>query len=306
MVQQNNISIQVGDVTLSTKDIPKKGIDLKKLDSDTKALLSCFDANNDGKLSRSEIHNAISVFASQDKQYTEKVDDYTLITHKRDHKLDKNELNNVKLRTKQKIISQGAVIEAKQMEEVGSRLMGEENYKKIANEYLKTHTKTRKLNNNGKREAAKRLYFEMVRNKAIQSGKLSATYSKDWLQDANGNHYKFDGADFKKQDGVYMVAKNGSYKAKLKTDNPNKFVYCNYNQDGEAESIQLRSKDGKKAYVNKEHVAKKAGLVRDGEYYYTKDGRQYSWQGNKFIRDRIGEIDIDFSKINIGSDYYEE
>ena len=100
-----------------------------------------------------------------------------------------------------------------------------------------------------------------------------------------------------------MVAKNGSYKAKLKTDNPDKFVYCNYNQDGEAESIQLRSKDGKKAYVNKEHVAKKAGLVRDGEYYYTKDGRQYSWQGNKFIRDRIGEIDIN---ISIGSGYYEE
>ena len=299
MVQQNNISIQVGDVTLSTKDIPKKGIDLKKLDSDTKALLSCFDANNDGKLSRSEIHNAISVFASQDKQYTEKVDDYTLITHKRDHKLDKNELNNVKLRTKQKIISQGAVIEAKQMEEVGSRLMGEENYKKIANEYLKT----RKLNNNGKREAAKRLYFEMVRNKAIQSGKLSATYSKDWLQDANGNHYKFDGADFKKQDGVYMVAKNGSYKAKLKTDNPNKFVYCNYNQDGEAESIQLRSKDGKKAYVNKEHVAKKAGLVTDGEYYYTKDGKKYSWQNNKFIRNRSCETYIN---ISIGSGYYEE
>lgn len=299
MVQQNNISIQVGDVTLSTKDIPKKGIDLKKLDSDTKALLSCFDANNDGKLSRSEIHNAISVFASQDKQYTEKVDDYTLITHKRDHKLDKNELNNVKLRTKQKTISQGDAMAAK-LEEAVNTLTGEEvNYKKLANKYLKTQ----KLNNNGKREAAKRLYFEMVRNKAIQSGKLSATYSKDWLQDANGNHYKFDGADFKKQDGVYMVAKNGSYKAKLKTDNPNKFVYCNYNQDGEAESIQLRSKDGKKAYANKEHVAKKAGLVRDGEYYYTKDGRQYSWQGNKFIRDRIGEIDIN---INIGSGYYEE
>lgn len=299
MVQQNNISIQVGDVTLSTKDIPKKGIDLKKLDSDTKALLSCFDANNDGKLSRSEIHNAISVFASQDKQYTEKVDDYTLITHKRDHKLDKNELNNVKLRTKQKTISQGDAMAAK-LEEAGNTLTGEEvNYKKLANKYLKTQ----KLNHNGKREAAKRLYFEMVRNKAIQSGKLSATYSKDWLQDANGNHYKFDGADFKKQDGVYMVAKNGSYKAKLKTDNPNKFVYCNYNQDGEAESIQLRSKDGKKAYVNKEHVAKKAGLVTDGEYYYTKDGKKYSWQNNKFIRNRSGETYIN---ISIGSDYYEE
>ena len=299
MVQQNNISIQVGDITLSTKDIPKKGIDLKKLDSDTKALLSCFDANNDGKLSRSEIHNAISVFASQDKQYTEKVDDYTLITHKRDHKLDKNELNNVKLRTKQKTISQGDAMAAK-LEEAVNTLTGEEvNYKKLANKYLKTQ----KLNNNGKREAAKRLYFEMVRNKAIQSGKLSATYSKDWLQDANGNHYKFDGADFKKQDGVYMVAKNGSYKAKLKTDNPNKFVYCNYNQDGEAESIQLRSKDGKKAYVNKEHVAKKAGLVTDGEYYYTKDGKKYSWQNNKFIRNRSCETYIN---ISIGSGYYEE
>lgn len=299
MVQQNNISIQVGDVTLSTKDIPKKGIDLKKLDSDTKALLSCFDANNDGKLSRSEIHNAISVFASQDKQYTEKVDDYTLITHKRDHKLDKNELNNVKLRTKQKTISQGDAMAAK-LEEAVNTLTGEEvNYKKLANKYLKTQ----KLNNNGKREAAKRLYFEMVRNKAIQSGKLSATYSKDWLQDANGNHYKFDGADFKKQDGVYMVAKNGSYKAKLKTDNPDKFVYCNYNQDGEAESIQLRSKGGKKVYVNKEHVAKKAGLVTDGEYYYTKDGKKYSWQNNKFIRNRSCETYIN---ISIGSGYYEE
>ena len=299
MVQQNNISIQVGDVTLSTKDIPKKGIDLKKLDSDTKALLSCFDANNDGKLSRSEIHNAISVFASQDKQYTEKVDDYTLITHKRDHKLDKNELNNVKLRTKQKTISQGDAMAAK-LEEAVNTLTGEEvNYKKLANKYLKTQ----KLNNNGKREAAKRLYFEMVRNKAIQSGKLSATYSKDWLQDVNGNYYKFDGADFKKQDGVYMVAKNGSYKAKLKTDNPDKFVYCNYNQDGEAESIQLRSKGGKKVYVNKEHVAKKAGLVTDGEYYYTKDGKKYSWQNNKFIRNRSWETDIN---ISIGSGYYEE
>lgn len=36
MATPNNISVKIGNITLSTNDIPKKGIDLNKVDKESK------------------------------------------------------------------------------------------------------------------------------------------------------------------------------------------------------------------------------------------------------------------------------
>ena len=71
MTQPKGVSIKIGNVTLSTANIPKEGIDLTKLSEDAKKSLSIFDTNDDGKLSRTEINNAILKFARADKTHTE-------------------------------------------------------------------------------------------------------------------------------------------------------------------------------------------------------------------------------------------
>ena len=52
MTPPKDVSIKIGNVTLSTANIPDNGIDLTKLSDEKKENLSIFDTNDDGKLSR--------------------------------------------------------------------------------------------------------------------------------------------------------------------------------------------------------------------------------------------------------------
>ena len=247
----NNISIKVGSVTLNSNDIPKDGIDLNKASKNSKEILSCFDVNNDGKLSRQEIKNAISVFSSKDENI--KTD---LGTVAKDGVLDDKELSNVKIYdTQQK--------RAKNVAEL--------------------------------KNAAEVLVKNMVREKMD----LQPTYNDNWAKDSSGTHYKWNGATYQKQDNVYFVAKNGSYKTKDKTDDKNAFIHTTYMPNGLPKSIQLKTADNKKAYANPNFVDKKVGnhiprgisttIEENGDIHshiQTPEEAGWRWDknGNKFVR----------------------
>mgnify|MGYP004629336433 CR=1 FL=1 len=213
MATPNNISVKIGNITLSTNDIPEKGIDLNKVDKESKTILSCFNTDNDKEhLSASEIRHAISVFASKDKPMNT---DLGIVP--KDGILVDEELSNVRIYDKQ-----------------------QKRIKNVAD--LK--------------EAAATLVKNMVREKM----QLQPTYNENWAKDSSGAHYKWNGTTFKKIDNVYFVDKQGNYKTKTKTDNPNKFIHKSYLANGKPQYIQMKTADGKKTYVNPQQVADKAGL----------------------------------------------
>lgn len=105
MTGPKDVSIKIGDVTLSTANVPKGGIDLNKLNEDTKNALSIFDKNNDGKLSAAEINDAIIKLKSADKTHSEVDvnDSDKTITTKKNGKLDDVELESAKFEYSKKL-----------------------------------------------------------------------------------------------------------------------------------------------------------------------------------------------------------
>lgn len=274
MTKPNDVSIKVGDVTLSTANVPKDGSNLNKLDIIAKNLLSIFDKNNDGKLSATEINNAIIKLASADKTHTEAYlnDPDRSITTKKNGELDDVELETLKFELKALTLE-----ERTELSNIFEKQRGK------MDRYTHTRTFERCIQDENRtafigeiKNAAKELYKAMARENEINKNGLQDTYNDNWLKDKAGNHYRYnpETLSYEKMPNVEYVGKDGSYRTV--NEKGQKIVHGH-------KTLQVLNNENK-AYINADYAAETAGLTkyRNG-YISEKDGTMYIWNDQKHL-----------------------
>lgn len=305
-----DVSIRVGNVTLSTANVPKDGIDLTKLSGDTQQLLSIFDTNGDKKLSRAEIENGIMKLAAADKTHSEENGDQ-IITTKKNGVLEDIELESLKLKVDWSKIELDHINECEVtahekkalLKEIKSHLkefaekMGisiDEARKQISEievDIDKSLYEIQKMKRNKRtadsyeiKGAAKELQKQMVAENEIKKNGLQRTYNENWLKDAKGNHYKFNEQTmkFEKVNNVDYVAKDGSYRTHIKNKKGQQ-VLRTYSEPAEKNEIKVLNYENK-AYIKPDYAAKLAGLTKWGNGYQNKsDGCLFKWDSEKHV-----------------------
>lgn len=300
MTQPKGVSIKIGNVTLSTANIPKEGIDLTKLSEDAKKSLSIFDTNDDGKLSRTEINNAILKFARADKTHTEQDenDPDKSITTRKNGKLEDVELKGLYKRKQplSELEELAALHEAEQAYK--SAMLGvayggnSEELAKLTEEakgLVEKSQSKRTISSYELKNAAKELQKELVRANMIQKKGFEETHNDNWVKDSSGNHYKYnyDTLNFEKVDNVDFVSKDGSYRTRIKNQKGQQ-ILTTYDQESLPTTIKaLNYKNG--VYIKPNYVAKIAGLELldpNMDIYLDQNEVKYYWDNDthSFVR----------------------
>lgn len=294
MTPPKDVSIKIGNVTLSTANIPDNGIDLTKLSEEKKENLSIFDTNDDGKLSRTEVNNAILKFARADRAHTEQDEndpDKSITTRKN------GELEDVELRglyKRKQPLSEAEALELKQEAEqtyrtalaagvFGGNSDVVNSMTDEAKGLVEMSQSKRTISSYELKNAAKELQKELIRADLIKKKGFEETYNDSWLKDSNGNHYKYnyDKLNFEKVDNVEFVAKDGSYRTRTKNKKGQQ-ISISYDQLTNPTTIKVLNPEGK-VYIKSNYAAQVAGLELvdpNSDLYTDQNNVCYYWDND--------------------------